>query len=287
MLSVRRQAFSSPGELALTVGLWSAAVLLVMVSLLLLGPIVIHGLPHFTLGFLTGLPQNAGLEGGIYPILLGTVAILAVTLVTSVPLSLCVAVFLSEFARPDQGLTRTVLASLDVMAAVPSIVYGLFGNVLFCQILGFGYSILSGGLTLACMVLPLLIRASTDALLNLPRHLREGGLALGLSKVSVIWFILLPTAAPSLIAAFVLATARALSETAALLFTAGYVDRVPASPLDSARTISVHIYELSMNVPGGEPRAYGAAFVLIVVLLLFSGVTRVLTQRWMTAARVY
>ena len=145
---------------------------------------------------------------------------------------------------------------------MPSIVFGLFGNAFFCVALGLGFSILSGGLTLACMILPLMIRATEEGLRAVPQELRLGAAALGLGPAAVFWRLLLPVALPGLAVGLVLGMGRALAETAALLFTSGYVDRMPTSLLDSGRALSIHVYDLAMNVAGGEPRAYATALIL-------------------------
>ena len=162
-------------------------------------------------------------------------------------------------------------ASLDVLAGMPSIVFGLFGNALFCKILGLGFSILSGGLTLACMVLPLLIRATEEGLrVGAARVPPRRGRARPLATWTTLTHILLPGRVPGLMVGIVLGIGRALAETAALIFTSGYVDRMPESLFDSGRALSVHIYDLAMNVPGGERNAYAAALVLIVLLLVIN-----------------
>jgi phosphate transport system permease protein len=189
------------------------------------------------------------------------------------------AVLLSEFA--GEGLfARLVRRSLDVLAGIPSIVFGLFGNAFFSKVLGMGFSILSGGLTLACMVLPILIRAAEEGLRSTPREYRLGAAALGISRTSTLLHLLLPAAVPGLMVGFVLGLGRAIAETAALIFTSGYVDRMPASLFDSGRALTVHIYDLSMNVPGGDRSAYGAALVLVVLLLLINSTAWALAVRW-------
>jgi phosphate transport system permease protein len=173
-----------------------------------------------------------------------------------------------------------------VLAGVPSVVFGLFGNALFCQHLGFGVSILSGGLTLACMVLPFLIRATEEGFRAVSDTHRLAAAALGFSKTSVLFSIVLPLAAPGVIVGVVLGLGRALAETAALLFTSGYVPRMPASFLDSGRMLSVHIHDLAMNVPGGNKPAYASALVLVGMLLLINiaanGVMRSVLRRHAT-----
>ncbi len=245
---------------------WSGAACVAAVFLLLIGDLVWHGVGQLSWGFLTGSPERSGREGGILPILTSTLLILSVCLAVSVPLGVGTAVLLSEFT-PRGGVTgRLIRRSLDVLAGVPSIVFGLFGNALFCHALGLGFSILSGGLTLSCMALPLIIRSTEEGLRAVPDDIRRGAAALGISRASSL-AILLPAAAPGLSAGLVLGIGRALAETAALLFTSGYVDRMPSSLMDSGRALSIHIYDLSMNVAGGKANAYASALVLVSLLL--------------------
>jgi phosphate transport system permease protein len=240
-----------------------------------------HGLGRLSWEFLTAAPLDAGRAGGIGPIIVSTLAILAVCLVTSVPLGLGSAAYLAELTRRGGRLGRWVRRALDLLAAVPSIVFGLFGSVFFGQVLGLGFSILSGGLTLACMVLPILVRATESGFRSAPDDLRQGAAALGLSRTATLRHLLLPAALPGLVVGLVLGIGRALAETAALLFTSGYVSRMPSSLLDSGRALSVHIYDLAMNVPGGEDNAYATALVLILLLIVINGTASWATETWL------
>lgn len=171
--------------------------------------------------------------------------------------------------------------SLDVLAGVPSIVFGLFGYAFFGVVLGLGYSIASGGLTLACMILPILIRTVEAGLGARGDDWRRAGAALGVSRATLLWHVLLPITAPAIAAGLMLGIGRATAETAALLFTSGYVDRMPSSLGDSGRALSVHIYELTMNVPGGDQAAYGSAIVLVAVILLINGLALLASHHWL------
>lgn len=268
-------------ERVATLVVWSAALLVVAVFVWLVADLLVQGLPRLSWSFLTEPPRRAGTEGGIGPILVSTLLILLVCLVTAVPLALGTAVLLTEFAPPGTTFGRLVSASLDVLAAVPSIVFGLFGNALFCQVLGLGFSILSGGLTLACMVLPILIRAIEVGLRAVPDDYRRAAAALGISRTAALREVLLPAAVPGLVVGLILGMSRALAETAALIFTSGYVDRLPGSLFDSGRALSVHIYDLEMNVPGGEPNAYASALLLLLLLVLLSCLASTLADRWL------
>ncbi len=260
---------------------WSIAALVSGVFLWILADIVIAGLPSISWSFLTEAPRNAGREGGIFPIIISTLLILIVTMVVSVPLGLGTAILLSELTQTESMFGILVRRSLDVLAGVPSIVFGLFGNAFFCIYLGLGFSILSGGLTLSCMVLPILIRATEEGFRSVPNEYRMGAAALGLSRTATLAQLLLPAAVPGIIVGLVLGIGRALAETAALIFTSGYVDRVPSSLSDSGRALSVHIFDLSMNVAGGDRHAYASALVLIALLLVINASASWTANRWL------
>lgn len=255
---------------------WGTASVFFAVFLYLISNLFWNGITEISWEFITQAPRNAGRDGGIFPIIVSTLWILLVCMAVTLPLGIGTAVFLSEFVSNDNVSANLMRRSLDVLAGVPSIVIGLFGNTLFCIKLGLGFSILSGGLTLACMVLPIFIRTVEEGIKNISPDHRLNAYALGISKASLLWNILLPLAAPAIVAAFVLGVGRALAETAALIFTSGYVDRMPESLLDSGRALSIHIFDLSMNVPGGDKRAYAAALVLVILLLIINS-----TAHWM------
>lgn len=260
---------------------WSAALLITGVFLWIVGDLVRQGLPHLSWSFLTEAPLDAGRAGGIGPILVSTLLILAVCMAVSIPIGVGTAVLLSEYTRGRGWFGRLIRRSLDVLAGVPSIVFGLFGNAFFCIYLGMGFSILSGALTLACMVLPILIRTTEEGFRAVPDDYRNAAAALGLSRSATLCRILLPAAAPGLVVGLVLGIGRALAETAALLFTSGYVDRMPESLLDSGRALSIHIYDLAMNVPGGGDHAYATATVLITMLVVINVLTSWIGHRWL------
>jgi len=260
-----------PREWLAVVLVWGAAGLMTAVFCWLLGDIVWHGLSHVSWMFLTAPPENAGRRGGIGPILVSTSLILGVCLAVSLPIGIGTAVLLAEFTSDQSLFGRMTRRSLDVLAGVPSIVFGLFGNAFFCKTLGLGFSILSGGLTLACMVLPILIRSTEEGFRAVPASYRLSAAALGLSRTTTLVHLLLPAAVPGLSVGLVLGVGRAVAETAALIFTSGYVDRMPESLLDSGRALSIHIFDLSMNVSGGDANAYASALVLVIMLLAING----------------
>ncbi|NEO65950.1 MAG: phosphate ABC transporter permease PstA [Moorea sp. SIO4G2] len=264
-----------------TVMIWAIALFVTAVFLWILSDIVWHGVGQINWEFLTTAPKNAGREGGIAPILVSTLLILGVCMTVSIPIGVGTAILLAEFTDTKSIFGRLVRRSLDVLAGVPSIVFGLFGNAFFCKTLGLGFSILSGGLTLACMVLPILIRSTEEGFRAVSDDYRLSATALGLSRTTTLWNLLLPAAAPGLVVGLVLGIGRAIAETAALIFTSGYVDRMPESLLDSGRSLSIHIFDLSMNVTGGNANAYASALVLLVLLLLINGTAAWMTQYWL------
>ncbi|MBB3059918.1 phosphate ABC transporter permease PstA [Microbulbifer rhizosphaerae] len=268
-------------ERTFTTAVWLSVALVAAVFLWIVADVALRGFSTLSWSFLSQAPGDAGRTGGIAPILVSTLLILSIALAVAVPLGLAVAVWLSEFTRAGRG-GDTMRLFLDVLAGVPSIVYGLFGNAFFSIYLGLGFSLLSGGLTLACMILPVFIRTCEAGLGAVGSEWRLGALAAGMTHGAAVRHILLPAAAPAVAAGLVLGIGRATAETAALIFTSGYVDRIPGSLLDSGRALAVHIYDLSMNVTGGDAAAYASALVLIALIALLNVLAQALTDNWLS-----
>jgi len=250
--------------------IWLFALAISCIPFVMLFDLSSNGLGHLSLEFLFTNPVDSGRSGGIASLLVSTLWILLVCLAVVLPLGLSCALFLSEAVDEHSKLGRLLGHTLDILSGVPSIVYGLFGYTFFAHIMGLGFSIASGGLSLACMVLPYFVRMAELALRNSPQNYRVAAHALNLSHMGFVWRVLLPSCHHGLIAATIIATGRALAETAVLIFTAGYVSRMPNSWLDSGRTLSVHIYDLAMNVPGGTAPASATALVLVFLLLIIN-----------------
>ena len=248
---------------------------------LMLWSLLEQGAGVLSMDFLLEDPRQAGRAGGIAALLVSTGWILAVCLLVAVPVGLGCALYLSEQVPPGTRRAQWLGGVLDMLAAVPSIVYGLFGYQFFAISLGLGFSILSGGLALALMVLPLMIRSAEQALRGVPMSYRQASEALSISRWGWVRRILVPQAAPGIAVGIILSIGRALAETAVLLFTAGYVLRQPDSLLDSGRALSVHIYDLAMNVPGGMPRAAATGLVLVAILVILN----LLVRRWLRPAQ--
>jgi len=265
--AARKKLVQALGFLALRVCLY----LVLAVLLLFLYDIGSKGGRAISWEFLTQAPRRGMTEGGIFPAIMGTLLVTFVTALLAVPLGMCAAIYLNEYARQTR-LTRLIRLSIRNLAGVPSIVYGLFGVILFVNIMKFGTSILSAGLTLGLMTLPWTITASEEALKTVPNSYREGALALGATKWQSIRTNVLPYAVPGMLTGTVLGLARAAGETAPILFTgaAFYLPFLPKSLSDQFMALPYHLYVMSTQhhaIQQVRPLAYGTALVLIVLVL--------------------
>lgn len=221
--------------------------------------------------FLFGMPRRSGAEGGILPAIVGTLLLVAGSIVTAFPLGVATAIYLSEYARQGR-FTHAIRAAIATLAGVPSIVFGLFGLGLFVIFLKWGCSIISGCATLACMILPTIIVSSEEALRAVPQSLREGSLALGATKWQTIWGNVLPYSVGGMLTGSILAIGRAAGETAPILLTvaAFYLPKLPRSIFDQVMALPYHLYVLSTQHPDTaavRPKAYGTALVLLLLVL--------------------
>lgn len=259
---------------------WLIGIFLIIVLVYILGDIFIVSSENFSFSFLWDSPYSAGRKGGIFPLIVSTILIVFVCLLVVVPLGLMSALYLAEYSENGSKGTFLIRKSIEILSAVPSIVFGLFGNAVFSVYLGLGFSILAGGLTLAIMSLPLFITVAEKGFRSVPENYRLVGFSLGMGRFTMIKSIIVPYALPAVFAGLVLSVGRALAETAALIFTSGYVDRMPESLFDSGRALSVHIYDLTMNVPGGDINAYKTSLVLIVLILTINAVMNMVLRSW-------
>lgn len=233
--------------------------------------IIRNGLPTISWEFLTAMPRRSGAEGGILPAIAGTLALVMGTILAALPVGIGTAIYLSEYARRSR-FSEMIRLAIITLAGVPSIVYGLFGLGLFVLFLNFGASILAGSLTLACMVLPIIIVASEEALRAVPRGLREASLALGASKWQTIRTNVLPYAMSGMITGSILGIGRAAGETAPILLTvaAFYLPKLPKSIFDQVMALPYHLYILATQHPEAakvRPMQYGTALVLLLLVL--------------------
>jgi phosphate transport system permease protein len=241
-----------------------------------------HGLGHINLEFLLAYPKDMGREGGIFPAIVGTGALVALALAVATPLGILAATYLNEYARSGRFI-RIVRYGVDTLAGVPSIVFGLFGFAFLVIFCGFRWSILSGGLTLAFMILPYTIKATEEAIKAVPREYREASLSLGATRWQTVARVVLPAATPGIFTGVILALGKAAGETAAIMFTAGSSLTVPTSIMDPARSLPLHLYILVAEGISLE-KAYATACVLIVLILIINTLATYL-MRVMVAKR--
>ncbi len=237
--------------------------------ILVIGVIVVEGLPAINAEFLFDVPRSGMREGGIWPAIVGTFWLTVGTAVFSVPLGVAIAIYLSEYAR-DNKFTRTIRLAIINLAGVPSIVYGLFGLGLVVLALGFGSSILAGSLTLSIMTLPVIISTAEEALRSVPQSFRTVSVSLGGTKWQTIRKVVLPNALPGIITGVILGLERAAGETAPILFTvaAFYLPTLPKSIFDKTMALPYHLFVISTQVPGMPLQLqFGTALVLLAFVL--------------------
>ncbi len=233
--------------------------------------IILNGTGAISWEFLSTMPRKSGAEGGILPAIVGTLLLVLGTIIIALPLGMATAVYLSEYSRTGR-LTRMIRLAIVTLAGVPSIVFGLFGLGLFVIFLRFGASIISGCLTLACMILPIIIVSSEEALRAVPKSLREASLALGATKWQTIYKNVLPYSISGMLTGSILGIGRAAGETAPILLTvaAFYLPRLPKSIFDQVMALPYHLYVLATQHPDitkVRPMQYATALVLIVLVL--------------------
>jgi len=259
--------------------LWAFTGFTLLILIFIIVDISVKGLPQVTPMFLFSEPQDMGRHGGIFSTVVATAYITLLAILMASPLGVGTAIYLTEYTR-EGWATRVIRFGSECLAGVPSIILGLFGFVLFVLKLGLGWSVLSGALTLAIMVLPIIIRTSEEAIKAVPQEYRTACYSLGLSQWQTITRIVLPSALPGITTGIMLSVGRSLGETAVLLFTAGAALRTPISLFDSGRTMAVHFYILAREGIS-MPNAYGAAAVLVISILLINLIAYTLMQRLM------
>ena len=244
---------------------------------LIIGFVVINGAPQISPDFIFGWPRGVNSEGGIWPTIVSTLYVTALATLFSTPIAVLSAVYLAEYARQGR-LVNFIRYAADTLASVPSIVMGLFGYALFVETMGFGLSMLSASLALALLMLPLIMRTTEDAIRAVPRYIRWGAYWLGATKWQVVSRIVLPAAFPRIATGIVLAIGRAVGETAIVLYTMGQAVNLPVTPLDSGRSMPVHLYLLA-NDGINMGAAYGTALLLMIMILIFNLAARAISRR--------
>jgi phosphate transport system permease protein len=238
----------------------------ILVAIVLI--VFVRGIPHINAEFIFSYPEDMGRHGGIFPSIVGTVFLALLSIAFATPLGVGTAIFLTEYTK-ESTLTRVIRFGVESLAGIPSIIYGLFGFIFFVIKLKLGWSLISGTLTIMIMVLPTIIRTSEEAIKAVPRNLRMVSFSLGATKWETVTKVVLPSAASGILTGIMLSVGRAVSETAAVIFTMGSSLRLPTSLFDSGRTMAVHFYILAREGISME-KAYATALVLVVSILLIN-----------------
>ena len=251
-------------------------------TILALGFILFHilsnGIRHLVAPGLFAVQVTLG-DISMFPAIVSTVLMVVIVLAISVPLGMFTAVYLVEYVKTGSRFVTIIRSAAEILAGIPSIVYGLFGMMFFRVFLGFGYSILAGSLTMSIMMLPLIMRTTEEALKSVPDSFREGSFALGAGKLRTVFRIILPSAMPGILAGVILSIGRVVGESAALIFTAGTILQIPSSLFDSASTLTVHMWRLS-NYGRYVNETYATAVVLLMIVLLLNGISGLIARKF-------
>lgn len=258
--------------------IWIAALSTIGVMILILFQILKEGLPVLNLHFFLESPKNMGREGGILSTIIGTAALTLVAIIFGAPLGVGTAIFLREYTREGKT-SRIIRFGTDCLAGVPSIIFGLFGFVFFVIQLNLGWSILSGGLTLAAMILPTVISTAEESIRAIPYSYREVSYSLGGTKWQTVTHVILPSALPGIFTGILLSVGRSIGETAAVILTAGSSLVMPTSLFSPIRTMSIHFYILAREGISME-MAYGTGAALILLVLMINMAAQWLINRY-------
>ncbi len=242
-----------------------SAALVAFLLLLIIGYVLVLGIPSLKPSLFQWKYNSENVS--MMPAIINTLSIMFITLIVALPVSISAAIYLTEYAREGR-VVKLIRMTAETLSGIPSIVYGLFGYIFFSSFLHFGYSLISGSLTLAIMILPIVMRTTEEALLEVPLSLREGSYALGCGKLGTIFRVVIPSALPSILSGVILAIGRIVGETAALIYTAGSATGIATSLFSSGRTLSVHMYALmSEGLHMEEARATSAVLLVLVLLI--------------------
>jgi phosphate transport system permease protein len=251
-----------------TTAIWCCTAATLLVIFFIVTFVLWHGLPGLRLSFFSETAQRMGKEGGVFPFIIATLYVAGLAILVATPLGVGAAIYLTEYTR--EGRTTSIIRfGADCLAGVPSIIFGLFGFVFFVIYLGMGWSMLAGGLTLAIMVLPTIIRTSEEAIRAVPQSYRDVAFSLGCSRWQMVMKVVLPTAVPGILTGVILSIGRSVSETAAVMLTAGSALKTPIYVNDSGRTLAYHFYILAREGIS-MPNAYRTATVLILAILVIN-----------------
>ena len=255
---------------------YTGTLLTLALLLLMVGYILVKGIPGLSPELFAWEYNSENVS--LMPALVNTLLMTVLSLLIAAPLGIFAAVYLTEYAKRGSRLVGIVRITAETLSGIPSIIYGLFGLLFFVTSLGLGMSLVSGALTLSIMILPVIMRATEEALLAVPGEYREGSFGLGAGRLRTVFKVVMPSAIPGILAGIILGTGRIVGETAALIYTAGTVAQVPQSIFDSARTLSVHMYALASEGLYNN-QAYATAAVLLVTVVGINALSAYLAKR--------
>lgn len=270
---------TKPGSLAVLILVLLSAAVTVGVLFSLIIYILVNGVTHLKPELFAWEFNTENMS--MMPAIVTTLYMTALSLLMAVPVGVFSAIYLVEYARRGSRLVKIIRMTTETLQGIPSIVYGLFGYILFVITLGWSYSLIAGAVTLAIMILPLIMRTTEEALMSVPDAYREGSFGLGAGKLYTVFKLILPCAVPGILAGVILAIGRIVGESAALIFTAGTVAQVPGSLFDSARTLSVHMYAL-LSEGLYTDEAYATAVVLLVLVIIINALSGMVAKKLAT-----
>lgn len=266
-----------PFSLLLRILVILSAIITAGVVLFIIGYILYHGVPNLAMPGLFSWKFTAENQS-MMPAIINTVIMIALTLMLAVPIGVFAAIYLVEYSKRGNRFVKIIRITAETLSGIPSIVYGLFGYIVFVITLGWSFTLLSGVITMAIMILPLIMRTTEEALMAVPDSFREGSFGLGAGRLRTVFRIVLPSSVPGILSGVILAIGRIVGESAALIFTSGTNPVVPKSLFSSASTLSVHLYTL-LNEGRYTDQAYATAVVLLIVVIIINALSSVLAKK--------
>lgn len=266
-----------PFSLLLRILVILSAIITAGVVLFLIGYILYHGVPNLAMPGLFSWEFTAENQS-MLPAIINTVIMIALTLMLAVPIGVFAAIYLVEYSKRGNRFVKIIRITAETLSGIPSIVYGLFGYIVFVITLGWSFTLLSGVITMAIMILPLIMRTTEEALMAVPDSFREGSFGLGAGRLRTVFRIVLPSSVPGILSGVILAIGRIVGESAALIFTSGTNPVVPKSLFSSASTLSVHLYTL-LNEGRYTDQAYATAVVLLIVVIIINALSSVVAKK--------
>ena len=266
-----------PFSLLLRILVILSAIITAGVVLFLIGYILYHGVPNLAMPGLFSWEFTAENQS-MLPAIINTVIMIALTLMLAVPIGVFAAIYLVEYSKRGNRFVKIIRVTAETLSGIPSIVYGLFGYIVFVITLGWSFTLLSGVITMAIMILPLIMRTTEEALMAVPDSFREGSFGLGAGRLRTVFRIVLPPSVPGILSGVILAIGRIVGESAALIFTSGTNPVVPKSLFSSASTLSVHLYTL-LNEGRYTDQAYATAVILLIVVIIINALSSVVAKK--------